>query len=235
MVSLSRPVSVVDAPAPNAETIHGLDLGPLNTPFVSVSRPPSIAGAPPVSNDDPFNPYVSTSRPVSLAESPPVQGGEPVHGLGLGLGPPVLPFVGSVSDASTPRQSYFSSQNNSQTVLPVNPPAQALEQPLGEPPIRNQPAEDEKSPGVSNNRRFQIIFAALVTLGVVIIAIVVPVTLIKSRKSPTAAGSSGPSGPGSPTASAAPTPQATSGGDGSVVTKSDGTTFTYNNKFGGFC
>jgi glucan 1,3-beta-glucosidase len=75
---------------------------------------------------------------------------------------------------------------------------------------------------------------ALGALAIVVIAVIVPVyfTVIKKDKSSGGTKSSSSSGtssqnPGSPTG-------ATTGGDGSVVIMEDGTSFVYNNSFGGF-
>ncbi|KAG9076861.1 hypothetical protein FS749_011316 [Ceratobasidium sp. UAMH 11750] len=112
-------------------------------------------------------------------------------------------------------------------------------------PVNDLPHNDdveisEKQQRKRNPLLYTVI--GLVALAVIVVAVVVPVyyKVIKTNKSTSNASSShgGPSG-GSPTASPTggnnPTSGVvTTGGDGSTVTKDDGTTFTYNNKFGGF-
>ncbi|QRW16681.1 Cellulase (glycosyl hydrolase family 5 protein) [Rhizoctonia solani] len=81
---------------------------------------------------------------------------------------------------------------------------------------------------------------ALAALAVIVVAVVVPVYFKVVKKDSSTASSASSSG--SSTTSAA-SPEPTSGnptnnvittGDGSTVTKDDGTTFTYTNKFGGY-
>ncbi|KAF8749964.1 Cellulase (glycosyl hydrolase family 5) [Rhizoctonia solani] len=84
-----------------------------------------------------------------------------------------------------------------------------------------------------------LLLIALVALAVVIIAVIVPVYFKVIKPNNNAAQSSGSSPV--PSASAAvptqsETPQvAITGGDGSQVTTNTGSTFIYNNSFGGFC
>lgn len=84
------------------------------------------------------------------------------------------------------------------------------------------------------------VIAAAVLLVVVVLAVVLPVyfTVIKPNNHRSVASVPGPSDDNH--TSAAPTPSsvprvAITGGDGSTVTADDGSTFTYTNKFGGFC
>lgn len=83
------------------------------------------------------------------------------------------------------------------------------------------------------------VIAGVILLIVVVLAVVLPVyfTVIKPNNHQSAAASA-PSNDGHN--SAQPTPStvprvAITGGDGSTVTTDDGTKFTYQNKFGGFC
>ena len=105
--------------------------------------------------------------------------------------------------------------------------------------------EQVHAPPRSRTRRRAII-GVLACLGCVILvlAIILPVYFVVIRKrNPTSGhhGNSGSSGDSGPTTSAGgnsgsnPTNNApTWGGNGSVVTKEDGTTFVYNNTFGGY-
>jgi len=95
----------------------------------------------------------------------------------------------------------------------------------------------------NRRRRWLLILAALLGLIVVVLAVILPVyfTVIKKKDGRDAGASDGlgaeqsdsqtSAGPTS-TGSAEPA-FATSGGDGSTVTTEEGTTFTYNNAFGG--
>ncbi|CAE6534614.1 unnamed protein product [Rhizoctonia solani] len=81
----------------------------------------------------------------------------------------------------------------------------------------------------------------LAALAVIVVAVVVPVyfkVIKKDNATNASSASTGPttSDPATPTPTAGTQPPSvvTTGGDGSTVTKDDGTTFTYTNKFGGF-
>ena len=111
--------------------------------------------------------------------------------------------------------------------------------------------EDERSAPAasasSRRRPLLTILAALLILVVVVLAVIIPVyfTVIRPRHdkstlvgtSPSSNPSNGPTAAsGSP--GAKPTPaaaEAITGGDGSTIKASDGSTFTYSNKFGGVC
>ena len=104
-------------------------------------------------------------------------------------------------------------------------------------PVLHNEAEPKR-----NKRPLVWAAVGLAALAVVVVAVVVPVyfKVIKpnnnSAESSNSGGSSGgdPTGT-SPTGGNNPSSGAvTSGGDGSIITKEDGTTFTYTNKFGGF-
>jgi hypothetical protein len=84
-----------------------------------------------------------------------------------------------------------------------------------------------------------LVLIALVVLVVLLVAIVVPIyfTVIKPKTN-AATGGTTASGAAAPTSSShpkSPTHSTITGGDGSTVRTSNGTTFTYNNKFGGIC
>ncbi|CAE6427831.1 unnamed protein product, partial [Rhizoctonia solani] len=93
-------------------------------------------------------------------------------------------------------------------------------------------------------KKRSVLWAAvgLAALAVIVVAVVVPVyfKVIKKDNTITSSASTGPE----PTTTKPATPSPTSGsnqpsvvttgGDGSTITKDDGTTFTYTNKFGGF-
>jgi hypothetical protein len=104
--------------------------------------------------------------------------------------------------------------------------------------------ELESKPTKTGRRRLILALIALAVLVAVALAVVLPVyfTVIKpnqnntdaSAQPPSDGGGSSGDGNGGGDGNTGNT-QATIGGDGSTVTTSDGSTFTYTNKFGGFC
>ncbi|KAG6816658.1 hypothetical protein H0H87_004301 [Tephrocybe sp. NHM501043] len=100
----------------------------------------------------------------------------------------------------------------------------------------------EKLPRLTRKRRPLIfILIGLVILAIIVLGVVLPVYFVvvkkQQRNSQDGAAPTSTSAGGSdsdPDVNIPPT-RATSGGDGSTVTKDDGSTFTYSNKFGGFC
>ena len=148
---------------------------------------------------------------------------------------PRAPYMVSDPFSDSPRESYLNATpNDSGTLL-----AAAKNENYVEDPILTTPSPKSK-------RRVLIIAGLLlVALILIVVAVIVPVyfTVIKhqssrstkvsggSGASPTPGGQSGPTtSPGSSTNS-----KTTTGGDGSTIYAADGSTFTYNNKFGGFC
>ncbi|KAJ2912332.1 hypothetical protein MD484_g8086, partial [Candolleomyces efflorescens] len=97
--------------------------------------------------------------------------------------------------------------------------------------------------GRKSGRKRWIVLAVVLGIAIIVfLAVFLPVYFVVIRKSPEAAsggstsdGSSGSSGTGT---AGAPRPSSTAGittgGDGSVITLENGTTFTYRNSFGGF-
>ena len=88
-------------------------------------------------------------------------------------------------------------------------------------------------------RRLLIALVALVLVALIVVAVVVPVyfTVIKPKNNTAAASPTGAPQPSSSSTTKHP-PTSTStifGGDGSTIKASNGSTFTYNNKFGGMC
>ncbi|KAG5641224.1 hypothetical protein DXG03_005699 [Asterophora parasitica] len=158
------------------------------------------------------------------------------------LDPPRASYLESDSiianTISTPRDSYAyatsaSNASNSGPLLPAPTKLEsssddyALDDP-SKPPRKRRPA------------RLFIVFLALAALVVVVLAVILPVyfTVIKPKQrnataapSTTTPAGDGPIGGGGGHGNPG---KATSGGDGSTVTKEDGSTFTYTNKFGGY-
>ena len=117
---------------------------------------------------------------------------------------------------------------------------------------REKPAETypEDTPSSQNQKRAPIhkrpVFwlAVLVALILIILVVILPVyfTVIKknnnSNNAAAAASGSASSGGAQPTKTGQPAASATAaitGGDGSLITTSDGVNFTYKNQFGGTC
>ena len=146
---------------------------------------------------------------------------------------PRAPHLASSSDPLTSNSQRESAYlNNSETLL-------------GNKEIG---AEDSAFPitttSPKSKRRSAIRIALLlVALALIIIAVIVPVyfTVIKPRSNVANSNTSGGGGGSGPTSSGpggskpSPGSNAITGGDGSTIHAADGTTFIYNNSFGGFC
>ncbi|KIJ11889.1 glucan 1,3-beta-glucosidase [Paxillus involutus ATCC 200175] len=136
--------------------------------------------------------------------------------------------------SNSPRGSVAQSQDNSSQLLLQH--EKQLNEAFAEDPRSESASQPTKRP-IFSRPRFWL--AALVVLALVILAVVLPVyfVVIKPHQntlaSPSSSGSGG-SGTGSGTGNPGSPTGATTGGNGSLVTTSDGTTFTYINPFGGF-
>jgi len=156
---------------------------------------------------------------------------------------PRPPFLANVSVAESPRESYLQSTPfGSGTLLPVTKDEDYTEE-----------GKDDPAPPLSpksKRRPLLLLLVGLVALIVLVLAIMLPVyfTVIKPQKTGSSQSTSHTGGNGTPTNSTggggggpSPTPtppsstDAITGGDGSTVKASDGSTFTYNNKLGGIC
>ncbi|KAF5328072.1 hypothetical protein D9619_013626 [Psilocybe cf. subviscida] len=130
------------------------------------------------------------------------------------------------------RDSYLQTPGASQTLLPAKVESES------DPRF----AHDELAPQ-AKRRRLLPLAIGLLALVIIVLAVILPVyfTVIKphNNKASSAAVSPHSTGPVAPNSSgAAPTStpvvaEAISGGDGSTVKATDGTTFIYNNTFGG--
>lgn len=144
---------------------------------------------------------------------------------------PRAPYMASSFDPLTsdsPRESYL---NNSETLLGN----------------KGYTVEDPATSPISKRRSLVRIAVLLVALALVIVLVVVPVyfAVIKPKldasKSNTSGGVPGSKpggGSGGGGGGSTPTPGSpivTTGGNGSTIHAADGTTFIYNNPFGGFC
>jgi len=176
---------------------------------------------------------VSTTDSLARAASIPL----PVDDAWL-LREPRPPFLAAGSSIAneSPRDSYVeATPYDSGTLLPVTKDEDYSEE---EDPV----ALPQSSPK-AKRRPLLLLLVGLVALIAVAAAVVIPVyfKVIKPRNVRTSQASNG--GNGTPTNSTGggtshtppPSTNAITGGDGSTVTASDGTTFTYSNKLGGIC
>ena len=82
---------------------------------------------------------------------------------------------------------------------------------------------------------YKTIWFWLLALIVVAAAVVIPVYFLAIKPNHKDSSKAASGSASNSTASGKPQAAIRIGGDGSVVTKDDGTTFTYNNSFGGYC
>jgi glucan 1,3-beta-glucosidase len=147
------------------------------------------------------------------------------------LEPPRASYL--ASETSTPRDSsYVPTPSNSSPLLPVSEKAKAEDY-----------ADADVAGGPRSKRPRYLLFVIPVILVILILVVILPVyfAVIKPHQHHAAVTNSGASGP-SQTVPANPgstgRPKSTgaiSGGDGSTITTANGSTFIYNNTFGGFC
>jgi glucan 1,3-beta-glucosidase len=137
----------------------------------------------------------------------------------------------SIADES-PRDSYVASTPyDSGNLLPVTKSESYTEE--------DSVALPQSSPK-AKRRPLLFLLVGLAALIVVVLAVILPVyfSVIKPRNARTSRLSSN-GGDGTPGGDTSHTPpsstNAITGGDGSSIKASDGTTFTYNNKLGGIC
>ena len=181
--------------------------------------------------DRPFS-VVSTTDSLVRAANIPLPADD-----AWSLREPQPPFhAGGPSPANeSPRDSFVdATPYDSGTLLPVTKDESFTEEdPVALPP--SSPKEDKRRP-------LLLLLAGLVALIVVILAVILPVyfTVIKPRnvrssQSSSNGGGNSTGGGGGGSSHTPPSTNAITGGDGSTIKASDGTTFTYNNKFGGIC
>ena len=180
---------------------------------------------------------VSTTDSLARAAHIPLP---PDDGWSLrGPQPPFLAAGPSIGNES-PRDSYVEATSyDSGTLLPATKDEKYAEE-------EDSVVLPQSSPK-AKRRPLLLLLVGLVALIVVVLAVILPVyfKVIKPRNVRTSQSSSnGGDGTGTPTNSTGgggtshTPPSSTSaitGGDGSSVKASDGTTFTYNNKLGGIC
>ncbi|KAG8838001.1 hypothetical protein FRC18_006834 [Serendipita sp. 400] len=158
---------------------------------------------------------------------------------------------GSAYGSIAPLRSSQYGDNNSHELSPVGPTSERYRDdptlPVGAaPPTANLTEKDQLYAAPRTKTKRKALFGCLIAGGclLLVLAIVLPVyfLVIKPKSSSTTStntGSDGHSGGHASATASGEHPEntpgfVTSGGDGSIVTKDDGTTFVYNNSFGGF-
>lgn len=143
-----------------------------------------------------------------------------------------------LSDYDPPRASYLAASD-------ASPRESSYASPSGSSPllsgIEKEAVHDDAKPQEVRNKRRPPVWIAYASalLIVVVLAVILPVyfTVIKrnQRSGETSASNNGQHDDAPANGTQTPPTAPTIGGDGSTVTTDDGSTFTYNNKFGGFC
>lgn len=172
---------------------------------------------------------MSSSRPDSLGDPFATAPNTPLN-FNQSLEPPRASYLSSTPDTATsPRDSYTESPDNFHPLVPGNEKRSAIA--FGQ-ESREEPGL--KKPSIFRRPLFWLIAFAVLT--VVVLAVVLPVyfVVIKPHNNSYNGASVGgaPAG-GSGSGNPPPAGVATTGGNGSLVTTTDGTTFTYLNPFGG--
>lgn len=170
----------------------------------------------PVDNPDPFESQQEEFNPATLVD-------EPYTPLAT-----TRPFLGTPQQ--TPRDSSYSppSPTNSSPLLPASDAAE-----------KGLPARPQYGALVQpKNRRFLKKLFIIVPAVLAILALVITLPIVLTKRTSHAASSHSSEPAAGPSETAQPTARPTgaiTGGDGSTVTKEDGSTFIYNNSFGGIC
>jgi glucan 1,3-beta-glucosidase len=177
---------------------------------------------------------MSSSRPDSLADPFVTAPNTPLNPSQT-LEPPRASYLSPTPETiGTPRDSYAQAPENSSPLVP-------------EVEKRNNEAYGQESNGVFLSQKRSLFkrplfwVIALTAVIIVVLAVVLPVyfVVIKPHNSnyngSTGGGSSGGGGSGSGSGNPASPAGYTTGGNGSLITTADGTTFTYLNPFGGIC
>lgn len=177
-------------------------------------------------------PVSATSGTLATALHTPL----PVSDQASFLDPPRASYLES-DTPGTPRDSYAPpSHNNSGPLISTVGKAEADGYP-----------EEEPRPTKPKRRPLFFVLLGFVILAIIVLAVILPVyfTVIKPKQRSNQLGDTTGSSTNSTPPGNSPvgggsgnngSPKgATTGGDGSTILAEDGSTFTYNNKFGGFC
>lgn len=170
---------------------------------------------------------MSSSRPDSLVDPFVTAPNTPLN-LGQSLEPPRASYLSTSTPgtATTPRDSYAESPDNISPLVQESEKRDAIA--YGQ-DSRAEPGLKKRS--IFGRPLFWLIAFAVITI--IVLAVVLPVyfVVLKPHNYSTNNGvSAGGSGSGNPTP---PPGITTTGGNGSLITMADGTTFTYLNPFGG--
>lgn len=172
---------------------------------------------------------MSSSRPDSLADPFLTAPNTPLS-LDQSLEPPRASYLSPTPQtAASPRDSYADSPDNVSPLVPASEKRDAIaysQEPRAEPGLRRR--------SILSRPLFWLIAFAVVA--VVVLAVVLPVYFVVIKPQNHSTTTSGTSAGGAPAPTSSPTSPpgvTTTGGNGSVITMADGTTFTYLNPFGG--
>lgn len=140
------------------------------------------------------------------------------------LDPPAPSYVASDTGTSPRNSNYISPAASSPLLATID---------------KEAAQSDEKLPEVIKNKKRLSVWIAygLIVFVVVVLAVILPVYFTVIKHNPDPVRSTAPAPTGGTQGGKNPPPPLTApvtGGDGSTVTTDDGSTFIYNNKFGGF-
>ena len=197
------------------------ELGPDDTAIPLGAAQPRFPGA--ALYDGPGSPSMRDSFASSLHTIPNSVYGSSLYALNDNAGQGR--FEGSYRD--DPRDSYYAGEHGGVPMTPIASDHRVLEE-----------KRAAYIPPKTKSRRHIMIAAIIIAILLIILAVVVPVYffVLKSsnRESSSTPSHSAAAHPSSSTASVPkPSAVAVTGGDGSLITMEDGTTFTYKNQFGG--
>lgn len=222
------------SPDPNISTFHTPATQPTDLPFDPSGIPPGAShprflGA--ALYDDPNSPRVRDSYASS-------HNTYPSGGNGSEFNSSVYALNDTLGSSAPLAQRYHDDPDGyvagERGALPMSPVGQSTR-------FMEEKRTAYAAPRAKSKRKV-IILAVLVSLILLILAVVIPVyfAVVKPNSDKNSANDSAdstsstakPSGTGKP--KAPPVAAVVTGGDGSTVTMEDGTTFTYNNPFGGY-
>lgn len=169
-------------------------------------------------------------RPVSQVESNSIAPNTPPQDASL-LEPPRVSYLEQTPESvGASSRGSFALHSGSNTLL--TPHEKRFSEAYATPGHPDPAPSPTRKRSILARPIFWLI--AILAFAVVVLAIILPVyfLVIKPHSSHSSSTSGGPSGTGGPGSSGN---DLTTGGNGSRVTTSDGTTFTYINNFGGFC
>jgi glucan 1,3-beta-glucosidase len=195
------------------------ELGPDDSTIPLGAAQPRFLGA--ALYDGPGSPSMRNSFASSQHTIPNSVYGSSVYALNDSAGQGR--FEGSYRD--DPHDSYYAGEHGDVPMSPVVTGHRILEE-----------KRAAYIPPRTKSRRHVMIAAIIVAILLIILAVVIPLYLFvvkPSNKGSSSIPSSHSAHPSSTASVPRPSAVAVTGGDGSLITMEDGTTFTYKNKFGG--